>query len=291
MNTSATHKQQHDSSNPPEPMAPLLKWPGGKRLLAKSLSAYLPRRWNRYYEPFLGGGALFFALAPSAATLSDANSALIETYAEIRDNPQGVVGALRKMHNSEREYYRIRSRVPEKANERAARFIYLCALAFNGIHRYNLEGKFNVPYGFKTHIEVCDEERIRAASERLRGASLVAADFEVVAQGAKAGDLIYFDPPYTVAHNNNGFVKYNASIFSWADQQRLARAAEAARQKGCSVMVSNANHCCIRDLYQKFNVATIKRHSIIASSGRFRRPITECVFWHKAPVGQGTSGR
>ena len=258
--------------------APLLKWPGGKRALMRNLLPYIPLKFNRYFEPFVGGGALFFAVGPNSAILSDLNSDLIETYREVRDRPADVIGALNAMHNSEDDYYSIRAMIPEDASTRAARFIYLCTLSFNGIHRYNLRGEFNVPYGFKTHVTVCDETRILACSSLLKRADLLAGDFERVIRKAKMGDLIYLDPPYTVAHNNNGFVKYNSAIFSWEDQERLALAADAARRRGCFVIVSNADHESVKTLYKSFTTTTIVRHSIIASSSAFRKPITERLF-------------
>jgi len=160
----------------PRGVQPLLKWPGGKRALVGSILPSVPKEFGRYFEPFLGGGALFFAISPLRATLSDANADLIETYKVVRDRPNELIQLLRKLHNSKNQYYKIRANRPEGPTERAARFIYLCTLAFNGIHRYNLKGEFNVPYGFKTHIDVCDEERIIACSARLKGSSLVAGD-------------------------------------------------------------------------------------------------------------------
>lgn len=167
------------------------------------------------------------------------------------------------MQNSEEEYYRIRATRPQDCVARAARFIYLCTLAFNGIHRYNLRGEFNVPYGFKDHLDVCDSQKILDCSARLNRATLRHGDFEAILGRAREGDLLYLDPPYTVAHNNNGFVKYNASIFSWADQKRLAEAAKAARKRGCYVIVSNADHSCVRALYRDFKFEAIKRYSVM----------------------------
>lgn len=239
----------------------------------------VPKEFGRYWEPFLGGGAVFFALNPATASLSDKNEELIETYSVVRDEPEKLIQKLRRMRNSEDEYYRIRAKRPDDCVARAARFIYLSTLAFNGIHRYNLRGEFNVPYGFKTHLEVCDSQQILGCSARLNRKTLRHGDFEAILAGSKEGDLVYLDPPYTVAHNNNGFVKYNASIFSWQDQKRLADAAKAARKKGCYVIVSNADHSCVRELYRGFRCEVIKRYSIMASKSEFRKPITESLFW------------
>jgi DNA adenine methylase len=269
-----------EHSDDPKSVAPLLKWPGGKRSLARQICEVFPKTYGRYFEPFLGGGAVFFTLRPKTATLADKNRALIETYRQVRDYPYELIQRLRAMPNTEADYYRIRAQIPNTASARAARFVYLCTLAFNGIHRYNLRGEFNVPYGFKTHVEVCDEERILDISCLLKGAALLPWDFEKSVAKANDGDLIYFDPPYTVAHNNNGFVKYNAAIFSWEDQKRLARVAREARDRGCHVVVSNADHRCVRELYKGFKETTIMRHSIIGGGKEYRRPITEALFWN-----------
>lgn len=137
-----------------------------------------------------------------------------------------------------------------------------------------------MPYGFKTHLDPADTAKIMAASNALRGASLACDDFEMATSRAKAGDLVYFDPPYTVAHGNNGFVKYNAKIFSWEDQIRLARTAVRLSERGCYVFVSNADHVSIRDLYKGFNLKIIQRHSKIAASREYRKAITECLFYN-----------
>jgi DNA adenine methylase len=162
--------------------------------------------------------------------------------------------------------------------ERAARLIYLVALSFNGIHRVNLKGAFNVPYGKKYHLKPCDPDRIHAISRALSSTTLVCSDFERVVCSAQRGDFIYFDPPYPVAHANNGFVKYNARIFSWEDQIRLARLAKDLQTRGCFVMVSNADHESIHDLYRDFNRVDILRPSVVAASSGHRQRIRECVF-------------
>jgi len=258
--------------------APLLKWPGGKRNLLHLILPLVPSRFNRYFEPFFGGGALFFALQPRTAFISDKNAELIHAYSQVRDRPDAVIRELRKLRNSEVDYYRVRSSAPRNAAARAARMIYLITLAFNGIYRVNLRGEFNVPYGYKTHLDVCDGDRIRQASELLRGAVIRDLDFEEALRPAAGGDLVYLDPPYTVAHGANGFVKYNAKIFSWQDQIRLARTAEKLANKGCTVIVSNADHISIRRLYRGFQIAVLERNSIIAASSDFRSRITECIF-------------
>ncbi len=151
-------------------------------------------------------------------------------------------------------------------------------LSFNGIYRQNLSGKFNVPYGYKRHLQVADEDHLKAVQQRLRNAIIRTGDFSAIAADAAAGDTIYFDPPYTVAHGNNGFVKYNARIFSWEDQRRLATLAKELVRKGCRVVVSNADHPSIDELYPFFKRFRIQRPSVIAASAQFRKIVTESVF-------------
>jgi DNA adenine methylase len=267
------------NSNDLEPSLPLIKWAGGKRRLIHHIREFIPTQFSRYFEPFFGGGALFFSLAPPTATLNDANGELIQMYVQVRDNPDNLLRCLRRMPNSEKDYYRIRSLKPRTGVAKAARLIYLCTLSFNGIYRQNLNGEFNVPYGHKVHLNPCDELVMERTSKALQGKLLVAGDFEQAVSNARKDDFIYFDPPYTVAHGNNGFVKYNAKIFSWADQKRLACAATRLKRSGCNVIVSNADHSSIRALYPDFKIRVIERHSVMAASREFRVPVRECLFY------------
>lgn len=257
---------------------PLLKWPGGKRRLIRFLLPLIPKTYGTYYEPFVGSGALFFALRPSEAVLSDKNPDLITTYRQVRNNPDAVISYLRRWKNNSEMYYSIRSKMPTNNAARAARLIYLSTLSFNGIHRVNLKGQFNVPYGKKKHLRPCDVPRLHRVSTTLKNARLKSEDFEDAVQTAAKGDFVYMDPPYTVAHLNNGFVKYNAKIFTWSDQERLARVARELMSRGCYVAVSNADHESIHTLYEGFALTRIERHSIIAASSTFRRRVTECIF-------------
>jgi len=259
--------------------APLIKWAGGKRRLLTDIRQVSPREFGRYFEPFLGSGALFFSIRPRKARLSDANGELVQMYTEVRDNVEGVINALRRLHNSEEHYYQVRSTSPKTPATKAARFIYLCALSFNGIYRQNLRGEFNVPYGYKTHVKPCDAQHLRRVSGSLRKRMIVQEDFEEAVRTAQRGDFIYFDPPYTVAHGNNGFVKYNAKIFSWDDQKRLAKTALKLKKLGCHVVVSNADHLSTRELYPDFAVHEIERFSVMSASSEFRRPVRECLFY------------
>lgn len=260
-------------------LTPLLKWPGGKRDLVKSLAPFLPHRFRQYFEPFLGGGALYFALRPQSAVLADNNHELINCYEQVRDNPDAVIRHLHSMSTSKEDYYSVRASEPTDPVERAARLNYLTTPSFNGIFRVNLNGEFNVPYGYKMHVQVYEEAKIRTISEALKGAVLLCGDFESSVDTAGPGDLVYLDPPYTVAHGQNGFVKYNAAIFSWADQKHLAQTARQLTVRGCHVVVSNADHPSVRDLYPEFQCATIHRASRMSGLAKYRRRVTESVLY------------
>lgn len=250
-------------------------------MLLKQILPLAPSKFKRYYEPFMGGGALFFTLNPERAVLSDKNTDLMNCYQQVRDYPTDVVSCLSRMRNTKDDYYMIRREIPESDIERAARFIYLMALSFNGIYRVNLQGKFNVPYGDNKNSTFYNADKIYAVSTALANTEIRAGDFNDAVSDADAGDFVYLDPPYTVAHNNNGFVKYNDHIFSWEDQIRLASTAKELVERGCKVIVSNADHPTVEELYCGFQVQRIARSSVIAASSQFRRNITECVFYSK----------
>jgi DNA adenine methylase len=261
-----------------KPAVPLIRWPGGKRGLISQITSHLPTEYNDYYEPFFGGGALFFSLKPSIANLSDVNVDLIGCYETVRDYPEDLVEILLSYPNTEDFYYKVRAARPEGKIEKSARLLYLTRLAFNGIYRVNLKGEFNVPYGRRTHLATVDKDLLLKTSGLLQGVGLKVQDFEKATINAGEGDLVYFDPPYTVAHANNGFVKYNEKIFSWADQVRLAGHARNLAEKGCYVVVSNADHFSVDELYSGFKKVIINRHSVIAASSAHRRQITECLY-------------
>lgn len=276
-------QSRFDISGDRKSCLPFLRWPGGKRALVRNIIPMLPGKFGRYYEPFLGGGALFFALQPLNAVLSDNNAELINCYIKVRDCPEEVIAQLGTMRNTKEDYYRVRDEEPTNDIVRAARFIYLSFLSFNGIHRVNQEGKFNVPYGDRTHLQVGDAAKIREASVALQSADLRHCDFSEPLSQAKAGDIVYLDPPYTVAHGNNGFVHYNAKVFSWADQERLSHTAQELVERGCSVFVSNADHPSILSLYSNFKVERLTRKSLIAAAPTSRRQVTECIFYNEVP--------
>lgn len=259
------------------PLRPLFRWPGGKRWLVPRLIGLAPQTYKRYFEPFFGAGALFFALRPEDAVISDTNADLMQCYETIRDYPDEVSQALARMPRDAASYYRVRSQESTNQIESTARFIYLTTLAFNGIYRVNRAGRFNVPFGGREYGNLADRGRLSVYSDALQRADIRSVDFEEVVEDARIDDLVYFDPPYTVAHSNNGFVKYNRHLFSWNDQIRLAKSAKRLDRRGVRVIVSNAHHESIRDLYTGFRLLTITRHSVMAADSTYRNRIEEYV--------------
>lgn len=258
---------------------PFLKWPGGKRWLVKQYADIFPIDYDRYLEPFLGAGAVFFHLAPRRAVLSDRNCELINLYQCLKRDPQSIefsLARLQKTHCSSL-YYKIRDQQPADPLGRAIRFLYLNRTCFNGIYRVNLRGDFNVPMGSKTIVEF-PPDYLNHVAKRLQRASVRYADFEDTLSGAQTGDFVFIDPPYTVMHNQNNFVKYNASLFSWADQVRLAASIKAASRRGAKIMLSNADHPSVRALYRGFGCHyQVARSSILSASASFRRKTTELL--------------
>jgi DNA adenine methylase len=261
-----------------EDVKPFLKWPGGKRWIAREIARLIkavePRR---YIEPFLGGGAVFFCLQPTQALLSDVNDELIQTYKTVRSDYRTLQEELRQYEVSEDFYYALRSRRPRNRVERAARLLYLNRTSFAGIYRTNGAGEFNVPYGGgrRTPELLTDSPILEKASFTLRSAKLVRSDFEPIIEQAGFGDAVYCDPTYTVAHESNGFIRYNERNFSWQDQKRLRDASYAAADRGALVLISNAHHSCIRRLYEPAKFRTLRRISTISPDTSKRRIVRE----------------
>lgn len=245
---------------------PFLKWAGSKRRFLADLIAHLPASFSTYYEPFLGGGALFFLLQPPRAVLGDMAGPLVETYTAIRDNPSAVLRYLSWLVPDREVFYLIRERRTNGQFKRAAEFIYLNKTCWNGLYRVNMQGKFNVPYGRPSELPVADHENIMSCAEALSmsGIRIQQGDFEETLNGAGLGDLVFLDPPYVTGHTNNGFRDYNEVLFSWNDQVRLALVAERLRVSGATVLVTNANHPSIREMYRSFEHHLITTRSTIA---------------------------
>ncbi len=266
---------------------PFLKWPGGKRWLASYAATLIKSsKFSNYFEPFLGGGALFFALAPQRARLSDINSDLINTYIQVKNRPHQLIRLLKELPVDDAAYLKLRADAPASLVKRAVRFLYLNRTAFGGMYRLNQQGCFNVPFGGgqRTPEILWNDNLVVSASTILKGAGLQACDFEDALSVASAHDLVYCDPTYTVAHNNNGFIRYNERNFSWHDQKRLAATCRRLARLGATVLVSNADHDDIVKLYRGAEIHRLDRVSVLCPDTQKRRPTTELLF-HFRPKG------
>lgn len=260
-------------------IVPFLKWAGGKRWLANHLREVIGEVSGSYIEPFLGSAAVFFALQPRRAILSDRNRELVGAYRALQTQHKAVerhLAAHQRLHRKE-YYYEIRDSIPATFAKRAARFIYLNRTCWNGLYRVNLDGRFNVPIGTKNTV-LLESDNFEAVSNALRCAEICHADFQASLARAKSGDVVFCDPPYTVRHNRNGFVKYNEDLFSWADQIRLRDAARVAMDRGARVFITNANHESIRDLYgSDFCIREFERYSAIGGANAVRGNYSELL--------------
>nr|VFJ47844.1 MAG: DNA adenine methylase [Candidatus Kentron sp. DK] len=256
--------------------APFVKWAGGKRRLIPEIMARLSASFSTYHEPFLGGGAVFFALAGerriTRAVLSDTNAELIGAYRAVRESPKALIRLLeahKEAHGEEGYYYRVRDRHGATAGgaearlASAARFIYLNKTCYNGLYRVNSKGRFNVPQGRYQNPTIYHRENLLAVSRVLQNAELAVRDFSEIEP--EAGDVIYCDPPY-----DDTFNSYAAGGFGEAGQRRLREWMDRWREKGCYVLLSNSDTPLIRDLYADYRIAEIAAPRYINSKGSGR---------------------
>jgi DNA adenine methylase len=243
-----------------------LRWAGGKRWLLPTIKMLVgSRRFSAYHEPFLGGASVFLGLRQfGKAYLRDSNAELIATYRAIRDHYATIAARVLLYGNDPETYYAVRGSVPEDRVERAARFLYLNHTSFNGIYRVNLDGVYNVPFGNRPSPQIPTDEHLRHVAKRLNQARLEAGDFARCLKHVNEGDLVFLDPPYTVAHNHNGFIKYNQRLFSFDDQKRLSTLIDEIKVRGAYYILANAAHESIANLFDNGDmlIETSRRNSI-----------------------------
>lgn len=258
---------------------PFLKWAGGKTQLLHELISRMPASYNVYYEPFIGGGALYFAVSPKEAVIADINEDLVNVYNVVRDNPEELLEALSGYVNDKDFYYEVRAQDQNTLNplERAARLIYLNRTCFNGLYRVNKNGQFNVPFANYKNPNIVQSERIMAASNTLHKTQVFNASFEKVLVNAKKGDFIYLDPPYYPKDVYSDFKRYNKEQFHENDHQRLASLYNELSDRGCYVMLSNSDTPFTRDLYKKWRVDTVYAKRMINSDSSKRGEVTEII--------------
>lgn len=260
-------------------VTPFLKWAGGKQwMLPQLISVIGTVETGKYIEPFLGGGSVFFAVQPRRALLSDVNSELIATFKAVQSDSDAVIRRLRNFEFSSECYHVTKNSRPRSPHGRAARFIYLNRTCWNGLYRVNRQGHFNVPMGaFQIPPDFIVRTRLREAETTLTKAEIRCCDFADACKKAKSGDTVFLDPPYTVAHASNGFLRYNEAIFTWKDQERLVRVARRLDLIGCRVVITNADHRSILLLYRGFHVRSVSRRSLVAAKASMRRPVSELL--------------
>ncbi|MDD3773158.1 MAG: Dam family site-specific DNA-(adenine-N6)-methyltransferase [Weeksellaceae bacterium] len=254
---------------------PFLKWAGGKTQLIPELVKYTPKVFNKYIEPFIGGGAFYFFLNPTNAVIGDLNSELIITYKAIKNSVEDVISHLESFKNNETFYYNIRAVDTEKLSniERAARLIYLNKTCFNGLYRVNKKGKFNVPYGKRTG-SFLDSEGLRNASEFLQNTIIEFADYtETLKKYARKGDFIFLDPPYYPVGKYSDFKRYTKEFFYHDDQIALKEEFERLVNMGCHVILTNSEHPVILELYKNFEIKRIETKRLINSDASKRKGI------------------
>lgn len=268
-----------------QPAQPFVKWVGGKRQLLPQLLAHVPPKFGTYYEPFVGGGALFFALAHPRAVLCDANLRLIRTYRAVRDDVETLIALLKgcAARHSTDFYYETRAVNPDAFNhdvEVAAWFIYLNRTCFNGLYRVNSKGVFNVPIGRYENPQICDEERLRACSRALAHAEIEWTDFRELAGRPLQGDFVYCDPPYAPLSATADFASYTADGFGGKDQADLRDLAGVLKRRGVHVLLSNSSAPLIRELYKDralFEVIPVLARRAVNSNAALRGPVTELL--------------
>jgi DNA adenine methylase len=261
---------------------PFLKWAGGKSQLLEQFRPLLPRHgsYERYIEPFVGSGALFFHLRPVAAELSDVNREIVDCYRAVKTRPQDVIRELAKHRHDERHYYEVRATVPTRLAERAARTIYLNKTGYNGLYRVNSSGRFNVPMGRYANPGFQSPTlfaTIRACSRALASARLTPGDFETALKDAGRGCFVYLDPPYVPVSDTSDFTSYARGGFGWAEQERLAAVCRELWRRGAMLMLSNSDTESVRALYRDFRVDIVEASRSINSQGAKRGKVREVV--------------
>jgi DNA adenine methylase len=258
---------------------PFLKWVGGKGQLLAQFRGLLPSDYGRYFEPFLGGGAVFFSLAPRRAVLSDVNGELVDCYIAIRDSVDDVIEALGAHRYEKEHYYDVRALDPGSLSvpERAARTIFLNRTGYNGLYRVNRRGGFNVPFGRHSNPRLCDPDNLRACSRALQGVDIRCREFDDAVKGARRDDFVYFDPPYVPVSTTANFTNYVAGPFGWPEQQRLAEVFARLAHRGVLVMLSNSDTLAVRDLYRGYRIERVAAARSVNSNPERRGKVPEVV--------------
>lgn len=265
-------------------LKPFLKWVGGKRQLLDQIKPYLPKTFNKYYEPFIGGGAMLFDLQPSIAFINDVNAELINTYQVIKSNPQELITTLTYFDHSKSFYEGLRLwdrdtdfLVKYSEVERAARFIYINKCGFNGLWRVNSKGQCNVPFGKNRSPDYVQEKLIIECSQYLQNVFISECDFEIAVLTAESGDFVYFDPPYHPLNETSKFTGYSKESFKESDQIRLKKLIDDLTHRGVKILLSNSYSPFALELFQGYNQYVLSANRNINSVSSKRGAISELL--------------
>lgn len=268
-------------------LQPFTKWTGGKRQLLEELRSYMPETYGRYFEPFVGGGALFFDLAPEQAVINDFNEELINAYRQIKNNPAELINLLikHKENNSKDYYLALRSadrdgRISRMTGvERAARILYMLRVDFNGLYRVNSKNQFNVPYGRYKNPKIVDVDLLYQISEYLNenDVEILQTDFAEAVKDAETGDFVYFDPPYIPLNETSSFTSYTHEGFSYEEQVRLRDTFKELTERGVYAMLSNSSNPLVEELYKDFNIYFVEAQRTNGAKSSSRGKISEII--------------
>ena len=271
-------------------MKPFLKWVGGKARVIAQLEQLFPESFNNYFEPFVGGGAVYFDTNAKTATINDINKSLIGSYINVRDNVDLLINKLNSLQkqyykldeDQQKEmFYRIRNEYNNAKNyssvKKSSLLIFLNKTCFNGMYRENKSGGFNVPFGKHRKPTICDETNLRAVSEQLKNTIILSGSYKKAVENAKAGDFIYFDPPYHPLNSTSSFTSYSQDDFIEKDQVELKELIDDLTARGCKVMMSNSYSKFIINLYKDYKQYKIAVGRSINSNGAKRGKIAEIV--------------
>ncbi|MEZ7549686.1 DNA adenine methylase [Streptococcus sp. 20925_1_22] len=268
-------------------LQPFTKWTGGKRQLLGELRSYMPETYGRYFEPFVGGGALFFDLAPEKAVINDFNEELINAYRQIKNNPAELINLLIKhKENNNKDYYlALRSadrdgRISRMTGvERAARILYMLRVDFNGLYRVNSKNQFNVPYGRYKNPKIVDVDLLYQISEYLNenDVEILQTDFAEAVKDAQTGDFVYFDPPYIPLNETSSFTSYTHEGFSYEEQVRLRDTFKELTERGVYAMLSNSSSPLVEELYKDFNIYFVEAQRTNGAKSSSRGKISEII--------------